>query len=634
MGSLIQKIVNCLLLIGLMASVIPLNGQETKVPKVYSSITYNTKGQMGIRSKQGDFWPLIRTQPKYTLFQMTNHVKGSKNGLNFDFNNKAFSGTLYYGFIDQKWEFPQPVFYKKTAEIEGGKASIDIEGEFKGKYDMVNWQQKNKGTLGYRVTNSKGKFLYDGKATFGYDKQAFYRDTSIIEGPILQNLQPEGVTVMFKTSFETKPIIRVNGNTYKNKDKRTHHEIVIDGLKPDKSYEYTIQTGDISQNYTFRTAPEKGSRQPFTFAYASDSRAGKGGGERNIKGTNAYIMKKIGALANQEDARFMQFTGDLINGYSAHEGSMNLEYANWKRAVDPFAHGLPINVAPGNHEAFLQRFDDGSQYGVTIDKFPFDQRSAETIFSHQFANPDNGPKSEDGTKYDPQEDEQNFPGYKETAYHYSFGNLAMIVLNSDYWYAPSLEHNPVTSGNLHGYIMNKQMAWLKKTLAQYEKDKGIDHIFITLHTPFFPNGGHVDDDMWYDGQNEYRPIVNGEKVDKGIIERRDQLLDLIVNKNDKVRAILTGDEHNYNRLPIHDEMGRYPEKYNEEKLKLRDSLWQINNGAAGAPYYAQEKTPWQKHVTNFTTQNALVLFHVDGKSIEVEVINPDTLEVFDTFKLN
>jgi len=31
---------------------------------------------------------------------------------------------------------------------------------------------------------------------------------------------------------------------------------------------------------------------PFTFAYTSDSRAGSGGGERNIYGVNAYIMKK------------------------------------------------------------------------------------------------------------------------------------------------------------------------------------------------------------------------------------------------------------------------------------------------------------------------------------------------------
>ncbi len=52
-------------------------------------------------------------------------------------------------------------------------------------------------------------------------------------------------------------------------------------------------------------------------------------------------------------------------------------------------------------------------------------------------------------------------------------------------------------------------------------------------------------------------------------------------------------------------------------------------GLLGAPYYAQEQTPWSEHVQGFTTQNALVLIHVDGKKVSIEVINPDTLELID-----
>jgi len=57
--------------------------------------------------------------------------------------------------------------------------------------------------------------------------------------------------------------------------------------------------------FRFRTAPAPGSRQPFSFAYASDSRSGYGGGERNIYGTNAQIMGRIGALACRENAAFV-----------------------------------------------------------------------------------------------------------------------------------------------------------------------------------------------------------------------------------------------------------------------------------------------------------------------------------------
>ena len=120
---------------------------------------------------------------------------------------------------------------------------------------------------------------------------------------------------------------------------------------------------------------------------------------------------------------------------------------------------------------------------------------------------------------------------------------------------------------------------------------------------------------------------------KGIIERRDELLDLIVNDSQKVIAILTGDEHNYCRTEIGPETEIYDKDWDGKELKLSRTIYQINNGAAGAPYYAQEETPWTPFTSSFTTQNALVFFHVDGKKIRMEVLNPDTLEVVDELDL-
>jgi hypothetical protein len=264
-----------------------------------------------------------------------------------------------------------------------------------------------------------------------------------------------------------------------------------------------------------------------------------------------------------------------------------------------------------------------------VDRFPFDTASAEAVFAGAFANPENGPESEDGATYDPDTSEQNFPPYKETAFHYQFGNVAMISLNSDYFYSPSTETIPRTGGNPHAYIMNKQMFWLKEVLEEYEADPKVDHVFVTLHTPVFPNGGHAGDDMWYRGNNKVRPYVAGNPLNEGIIERRDRFLSLVVNQHDKVRAILTGDEHNYNRLQIDNQMNRYPKSWDKPKLQLNRKIWQINNGAAGAPYYGQQQLPWSNDVEIFSTQNALVLFHVEGEKLEMEVLNPVTLEKID-----
>jgi hypothetical protein len=139
--------------------------------------------------------------------------------------------------------------------------------------------------------------------------------------------------------------------------------------------------------------------------------------------------------------------------------------------------------------------------------------------------------------------------------------------------------------------------------------------------------------MWYNGKNDFRPVVAGKRVAKGIIERRDELLEIAVNQSTKVRAILTGDEHNYCRTEVGPETERYPDVYLPPKIELKRTIYQINNGAAGAPYYSQEQTPWTPFTSGFTTQNALVLFHVSGKSIEMEVFNPDTLEKVDEMKL-
>ena len=48
---------------------------------------------------------------------------------------------------------------------------------------------------------------------------------------------------------------------------------------------------------------------------------------------------------------FMQFSGDLINGYLETNAETQVQYTNWKKAVEPFWHYMPFQVGMGNHEA-------------------------------------------------------------------------------------------------------------------------------------------------------------------------------------------------------------------------------------------------------------------------------------------
>ncbi len=620
--------------LGICCSVGALHAQELpEVPAIHKEIITQENGKYYINIEGKKIPEIIRESP-LNLQNLQGNPSGTAEGLAFDFGEGCPSGTLYYGFIPyEDSKFSLPVYFKKTAKIDSSRAEINLRN-MAGRYDMIGWEKSGKGVLGYRVTNSKGEILYDGKIGFKVVGNTFETDLTMTEGVFVNILTDEGATFSFTTNRAVKAEINVHGKSFFDPEPTDNHEIKVTGLKAGTTYEYEVKFGENSHKFAFRTAPKAGSRQKFTFAYCSDSRNGQGGGERNVHGANFYIMKKIMALALYKNSAFMQFSGDLINGYLDNPQQMELQYANWKRAVEPFHHYMPIYKSIGNHESLTRAFwDDEKKQYYSVDRFPYETESMEVIFANSFVNPTSDLESEDGASYDPNPNKRDFPSYKETVFDYTYDNVAVIVLNSNYLYAPNGRALDKTSGGLHAYIMDNQLKWLAKTIVKHEKDKHIDHIFVTQHTPFFPNGGHVSDDMWYGGNNDFRPHIAGKPLEKGIIERRDQLLDILVNKSQKVRAILTGDEHNYAKTEISPKTNIYPKNWEKNKLKFSRTIYQINNGAAGAPYYAQEQTPWTPFVSGFSTQNALVLFHIEGKNIEMEVLNPDTLEAVDSLKL-
>ncbi|WP_435624452.1 DUF7800 domain-containing protein [Flagellimonas sp.] len=605
-----------------------LFSQNIEVPESYSNIQIDEKG---LFLQDGDErYYASPSKADYTLEQLFGNPQGTDEGVLMDFGD--FKGVITYGLIPYgKAPHPLPVFrFVKT--LESGKVDINIKRDFRYPYDFVDWQKNQKLSIGYRLADESGMVVYDGEVSL-QGAGPFTVAPSLYEGPFINMLTDTSATIWFNTTLPVAATVQINNNTIQSPIGK-NHEIEVSGLEPNTQYDYVVQYGDFTQKYHLKTAPKPGSKAPFVFAYTSDSRHASGGGERKIYGANAYIMKKIAAVAYANDAAFMQFSGDLINGYLRTNAETQVQYTNWKKAVEPFWHYMPFQVGMGNHEAlgYIFRDSTGRSRGF-IDKFPFRTESAEASFAEAFVNPVSELKSEDGSSYDPSSETTDFPSYSENVFHYRYDNVAVVVLNSDYWYAPSLSRNTSTSGGLHGYIMDNQLKWLENTILSLEEDNTIDHIFVTQHTPAFPNGGHSRDDMWYSGNNEKRPFVDGKPLKYGIIERRDQYLNILINKSKKVLAIMTGDEHNYNRLKLTDEVTIYPEDYPHPKLNVSRPIYQINNGAAGAPYYAQEVLPWSEHTKAFSVENAVCLFYVDGPKVTMKVINPDTLNLIDEIVL-
>lgn len=605
------------------------------VPEIYSNIQSSDNNLVMIDGEVKE-WPAVRYSPSYTLDQFVNAAQGYEHGVRFNFGGN-FNGKLYFGFIKRSENSTSlPVSYREAVNINDGRAEVSITEMFSGKYDMVDGQQKGISELAYRVLDEKGRIIYEGRLVIE-GRGPFKVVPAIVEGPFINKVTHNQAVVSFSTS---KPVIcklAVNGLILDSKARQLHHEIAVENLQPDSSYVYHLLCGDYKFTSSFRTAPLPGSRQAFTFGFTSGSRTGKSGGEGDVYGVKAYMMKRMAAYAAFRKLDFWQFTGDLIDGYLQHPGETRLQYANWKRTVEPFAHQTPVFVGTGDHETVSMNFarTDG-EYGAAVDRFPFDTHSSEAVFGSEFVNFENGPRSEDGAWYDPVMKKgapMNFPSYKENVYSYTWDNVAMIVLNSNYWLAPDHKFIPITSGNPHSYIMDNQLAWLKEELEMLEQDENVDHVFVTLHSAAFPSGGNDGNDMWYGGTNDVRPYIAGEAHQKGIIERRDEFLDVVINKSNKTVALLCGDEHNYSRMLINDSMPRYPEGYDKPKLTLERELWQITNGNSGTPDYAQQKLPWGDFVQVSSTQNALALFHVDGKHIKLEVVNPETFHKVEEFRL-
>ena len=386
--------------------------KDTDVPAIHSQLSKDKKGYY-FPFKNKKVYETIDTAD-YTLLQLMGSPVGTKNGI--DFNFKGLNGKLMYGFIpygDSK--HPQPVYFRASTQIVNGMATIEIAETLKGKYDMVGWEEAAQGTLGYRVVNQVGDFLYDGIVTFN-GNGPFEVVSTIVEGPFVNMVTAESANISFTLNNKAAAAVVVNETELKSAASYIH-EVNVSGLLPDTEYAYQLQVGNTVVDYSFKTAPAPGTRKPFTFTYASDSRSGNGGGERDLWGANFYIMKRIMALNLQKEVAFMQFTGDLINGYLTNTEATQVQYANWKRAIQPFAHYFPVYAAMGNHEALNRRFySRKDRIFIAVDRFPYDTESAESVFASNFVNPTNGPESEDGASYDPDPDNMDFPSYSENVF--------------------------------------------------------------------------------------------------------------------------------------------------------------------------------------------------------------------------
>jgi hypothetical protein len=283
-----------------------------------------------------------------------------------------------------------------------------------------------------------------------------------------------------------------------------------------------------------------------------------------------------------------------------------------------------VYVGFGDHEPSKKSLTNAEfRKSKSIESFPYATHSGEATFAKSFVNPKNGPQSEDGASYDPNPSSEDFPTYLENVYYYTYDNVGIIVLNTEYWES---KDPSATSGCPEGYIMDQQTKWLKETVDKMESNTNIDHIFVAIHGAAFPNGDHLPDAMWWNGDNTSRAWVSGKTLSKGAIERRDEILDICVNKSKKFLSFISGDEHNFSFLEVTPETQIYLEKYTGPKIKLTRSFFNINNGGGGSAPYGLLPSPWSNQYKFFTEPPVMAYISVDGKKVTLNAMSADTFD--------
>ncbi len=448
------------------------------------------------------------------------------------------------------------------------------------------------GTLAYRLElfdprKGAAQFI-DRHFSFRVDHDQFRKTPTILEGPFLSQIGVDSAIVWWVTDTPTKGEVRViDGATIPSDAGLTSRHVVrVSALKPNTKYRYlVVSTGSEgetrSRAYTLRTS----TREPeFSFVFTCDGRTGGlGGGDSALEGINGISARALAAQMARHSPHLLIFTGDLINGYTTREDDFRAQLRSWKRIYGPLWHEVPIYTGMGNHESLINIVEDGTQ----VDKQG--EQSAEAVFASEFVHPMNGPEPE----------RAGLPPYKGSVYSFDYAGCHFTQLNSDYWYS---SHPQEHEGNPFGRLLPGQLEWLEKDLAA-ARSAGARHIFVFVHEPAFPNGGHMQDSLWGGGDAEGATV-------------RDRFWSIVTKAG--ASGVFSGHEHNYSRTLID---GKTPvHRDGTPNPQFAKPTWQITQGAAGAPFYPQDYTaPWVKNVKKFVAHTwSYCLIQVRGPRVSLE----------------
>jgi hypothetical protein len=489
-------------------------------------------------------------------------------------------------YPDDPFGLPQ---YRLRVSAKGSPRSHAAETTLKSIEDALGGVPFN-GKVFYRITGydeASNEWIDSGDCVFRYTKNgdSYARRVAIVEGPIVANITTDSAMIRWVTDMPSRGEVVLNGRRTSSASEGEIHEVVLQNLNPNSIHPYRIlvKAGDTdsfqTRSYSLRTAPPLKSGEGFSFAVISDTRAHDHTPVplRAMNGVNADVLRSLVLDGFRKGMRFAVIPGDLVTGTSSDGRKVEAQLRSWKKTVRPISHYVPFFTGMGNHDANVY---DQKRVGENTEDFRKKGKyNAEEMFRREMTNPTNGPLLPEGS-----ED----PTYSENVYSFDYGNSHFVMLNNDY-----KALNGDSKDNEKGKIVGLQLEWLKQDLDLASK-RGLENIFVFLHEPGFPNGGHLGDSMYHNGSEDY-------------VKPRNEFWRILCQH--EVVAVFCGHEHNYSRTLIDQQVDK----------SFSRPIWQIVTGGGGAPFHKQDRAPWSGNVKAFHTRHHYCLLSVAGRQVMLRV---------------
>ncbi len=255
----------------------------------------------------------------------------------------------------------------------------------------------------------------------------------LLRGPYLQQVTPTSAIVVFETDESCQGEVRYGTDaalegSASGLAAQTQHEITLEELLPDTTYQYTVASAGVPLSYghTLTTAPPEG--EPFRFVVFGDTRSDH---DAHREVMAAIALEDFAALLN---------TGDLVS-----RGDDLTDWDTFFEIEGPVIDEVPLYPVVGNHD---------------------ESGGAAVEYEGAFALPD-----------------------VELYYSFDLGNAHFVILDG---YVNMVLACVYDETLIDICFDEDQLAWLEADLADTVSNPAIEHVFVLAHVgPYSSKSGRT-----------------------------------------------------------------------------------------------------------------------------------------------